>query len=281
MMSEEKWVKDSWDEKEGRGLSVKIKKTLDSYRSKYQDLDMYETACFGKMLTLDGTIMFTEFDEFAYHEMIAHVPMCTHPAPEKVLIIGGGDGGVAREVLKHKSVKEVHLCEIDEEVINITKKHVPKLASGFNSPKMKIFVEDGAAFIGRKKNTYDVIIVDSSDPWGPAQVLFRKEFYKIMFEALTKDGIVVTQSESMFYNRELIKKLITLNRTIYPIAEYFYTIVPTYPSGVIGFSFCSKKFHPLKHARDKKITGLKYYDPEIHRAAFVLPKFMKDLLLKK
>jgi len=280
-MGEDKWVKDSWDERKGRTLSVKIKKTLDSYRSKFQELEMYETECFGKMLTLDGTIMFTEFDEFAYHEMITHVAMCTHPNPKKVLIIGGGDGGVAREAFKHKSVEEVHLCEIDEEVINITKKFVPGLASSFNNPKMKIFVEDGAAFIRQRKNKYDIIIVDSSDPWGPAEVLFKKEFYKDLFNALTKDGIVVSQSESMYYNRELIKKMVKFNKKIYPVVEYFYALVPTYPSGTIGFSFCSKKYNPLKHAKDKKIKDLRYYSPEIHKAAFVLPKFMSDLLREK
>jgi len=279
-MSEEKWIKDTWDEKNGRSMSLKIKKTLDSYRSKFQKLDMYETECFGKMLALDGVIMFTEFDEFAYHEMITHVAMSTHPNPKKVLIIGGGDGGVGREVLKHRSVEELHLCEIDEEVINISRKYVPGIASSFNSPKMKIFLEDGAAFIRQKKSFYDVIIVDSSDPWGPAEVLFKKQFYHDMFNALAKDGIVVTQSESMYYNRDLIMKMMKFNREIYPIVEYFYTCVPTYPSGMIGFSFCSKKYHPLKHAKDKKIKGLKYYSSDIHKASFVLPKFMSDLLKK-
>jgi len=280
-MSEEKWVKDSWDEKEGRCLSVKIKKTLDSYKSKFQKLDMYETECFGKMLVLDGTIQLTEFDEFAYHEMITHVAMNTHPNPKKVLIIGGGDGGVAREAFKHKSVEQVHLCEIDEEVINITKKYVSGLAKGFNNPKMKIFIEDGAAFIRERKNTYDIIIVDSSDPWGPAEVLFKEEFYQDLFDSLKKDGIVVSQSESMYYNRKLIKRMVDFNKKIYPVVEYYYALVPTYPSGTIGFSFCSKKYHPLKHAKDKKITNLKYYSPEIHKAAFVLPKFMSDLLRKE
>ena len=277
MINEDKWVTDKWDKLQGRTISIKVKKVLESYKSKFQKIDVYETECFGKMFLLDDIIMLTEFDEFAYHEMIAHVPLSVHPNPKKVLIIGGGDGGTAREVLKHP-VEEVHLCEMDEEVINVSKKHFPNLASNLDNSKVKIFYEDGSKFLKEKKKEYDVIIVDSTDPIGIGKTLFKKEFYKDLYESLTDEGIVVTQSESMFYHQDIIKELFENNKQIFPILKYYFTNIPTYPSGTIGFSFCSKKYDPIKDMEDKKIEGLKYYNPEIHKAAFVLPNFMKKII---
>ncbi len=275
---EELWVMDEWDHAHGRGLSVKVSKHIETKQTPFQKIDVYDTESFGKMLVLDGTIHVTEFDEFAYHEMIAHVPLAVHPEPKRVLIIGGGDGGAAREVLKHASIKEVHLCEIDKEVIRMAKKHLPFVASSFDHPKLHVFYEDGAKFIQTKKNSYDVIIVDSPDPWGPAEVLFQEAFYQDMFVALTSDGIAVTQSESMFYNQELIQHLFAFNRRIYPVVIYYFTLVPTYPSGTIGFSFCSKKYDPVQDMRDITISELRYYTPDIHKAAFMLPQFMDNVV---
>jgi spermidine synthase len=280
LLKKDSWIVDNWDATKGRSITVKIKKHLVSYKSKFQKLDIYDTYSFGRMLTLDGVIMCTEFDEFSYHEMITHAAMHVHPYPRKVLVIGGGDGGTIREVLKY-NVDEAHLCEIDEEVVNVSKKYLPKLASGFKDPRVKLFFEDGAQFVKKNKGVYDVIIVDSSDPIGPAEILFQEEFYKDMHDALTKDGIVVTQSECIFYDRSLIKKLFDFNSKIYKYAKYFYTMIPTYPSGSIGFSFCSKKYDPVKHVRDKKIKDLKYYNIDIHKAAFVLPTFIKKEVFGK
>lgn len=269
----ETWIKDNWDVTKGRSIAIKISDHIVSYSSKFQKIDIYDSQSFGKVLTLDDVIMVTERDEFAYHEMIAHVALNVHPNPKKVLVIGGGDGGTAREALKH-DVDEVVLCEIDEEMIKVSREHLPFTAACFDDPRLTIDCKDGAKFIKERPNYYDVILVDSSDPIGPAQVLFQEKFYRDMFDALTDDGIVVTQSESMFYDQKIITDLFKFNRQIYPVVKYYYTLVPTYPSGTIGFSFCSKKYDPEKDLNFKNIDGLRYYTNDLHLASFKLPNFM-------
>jgi len=272
------WIRDQWDEAKGRSIAIRIRKHLESYKSNFQKIDVYETECFGRMLVLDGVIMLTEEDEHAYHEMIAHVAMSTHPSPRKVLIIGGGDGGTAREVLKHAEVEEVDVCEIDNEVIKVSQKYFSKMASSFDDPKVKVHNDDGARFVRARKGHYDIIIVDSSDPIGPAEVLFKEDFYRSINEALAGDGIAVTQSESMYYDKDIIRMMFKFNKKIFPELHYFYTLVPTYPSGTIGFSFCSKKYNPISDMRIKDIKGLKYYNKDMHIASFALPNFLKSIV---
>jgi len=270
------WIEEKLEIKKGRALKVRITKSLEKIKSEFQEIEVVESESFGKVLLIDGVIMLTESDEFCYHEMIAHVPLCVHPKAQKVLVIGGGDGGTIREILKHDNIKEIEICEIDKKVIEVSKRHFPNLGNSFDDPKVKIFCEDGNKFIRKRKNEYDLIVVDSSDPIGPAEVLFRKEFYEAMYQALKDDGIVVTQAESFFYHRKIIKSLFSFIKDIYPISEYYYTLVPTYPSGMIGFTFCSKKYHPIKDFNKTealKLTDLKYYNKNIHRAAFDLPTF--------
>jgi spermidine synthase len=271
------WIQDSWDRRKGRTISIRVKEEIERVRSRYQEIVFYETECFGKMMLIDGVIMLTEFDEFGYHEMIAHVPLHTHPKPEKVLVIGGGDGGTVREVLKH-DVGEVVLCDIDEEVVRLSKKHIPGIASSLSDPRVKVVHRDGVEFIKEIESHMDLIIIDSTDPEGPGERLFKKPFYKDIYRALETDGIAVAQSESMFYDRILIKNLFTFHSKIFPITKYFYTLVPTYPSGTIGFSFCSKKYHPCKDVRPCNIDGLRFYTTAIHKASFVLPAFMKEVV---
>ncbi|MBU1427703.1 polyamine aminopropyltransferase [bacterium] len=273
------WIEEKYEIEKGRTLKIKIKKSLEKVKSEFQEIEVVESETFGKILLIDGVIMVTESDEFCYHEMIAHVPLCVHPKAQKVLVIGGGDGGTVREILKHDNIKEVEVCEIDEKVIEISKRHFPYLANSLDDPKVKIYYEDGNEFVKAHKNEYDIIIVDSSDPIGPAEVLFRREFFEAMFQALKDDGIVVTQAESFFYHSEIIKSLFSFIRDIYPISEYYYTLVPTYPSGVIGFTFCSKKYHPINNFNETealKLNDLKYYDRGIHKSAFNLPFFAQD-----
>jgi spermidine synthase len=277
------WFEEQLEIKEGRMIKIQYKELLDSVQSQFQKIDVYDTVPFGKMLVHDDVIMVTEFDEAHYHEMIVHVALNVHANPRQVLVIGGGDGGTLREVLKHKQIQTAHLCEIDGQVIEICKKHFPNLSRSFDDPRAEVFLEDGAEFVKKRKNFYDVIIVDSSDPIGPAQVLFQEQFFKNMFNALTHDGIVITQSESFLYHRHIIKNIVAANKKIFPRYFYYYTMVPTYPSGVIGFSFCSKKFHPLEDFNPEKasaLTGLKYYNKEIHKAAFVLPQGFAEFLEK-
>ncbi|MDD5014388.1 MAG: polyamine aminopropyltransferase [Atribacterota bacterium] len=276
MNNKDIWIEEKLEIKNGRTLKIKITKCLEKVKSKFQEIEVVESDSFGKILLIDGVIMLTEADEFCYHEMIAHVPLCVHKKAQKILVIGGGDGGTVREILKHDKVKEVDVCEIDQKVIEISKRHFPYLANSFDDPKVKIYCEDGNEFIKAHKNEYDIIIVDSSDPIGPAEVLFRREFFEAMFQALKDDGIVVTQAESFFYHQKIIKSLFSFIKEIYPISEYYYTLVPTYPSGMIGFSFCSKKYHPVKNFNKieaLRLNDLKYYNQDIHRAAFKLPTF--------
>jgi spermidine synthase len=278
-----KWFEEKLEIKDGRVLKVAYNELLESRKSKFQTIDVYDTISFGKMLVHDDVIMLTEFDENHYHEMIVHVAMNVHPNPRRVAVIGGGDGGTLREVLKHKSVETAHLCEIDGDVIELCKRHFPNLSCSFDDPRSEVFLEDGAEFVKKRKNYYDVIIVDSSDPIGPAEVLFQEQFYRSMYDALTEDGIVVTQSESFLYHRNIIGKLSAFNRRIFPLYFYYYTMVPTYPSGVIGFSFCSKKYNPLmdlNKERAEELKDLKYYSIPIHKASFTLPKGFYEFLQK-
>jgi len=275
------WFEEKLEPPVGTTFRVLVNKTIERFRSEYQEIAVLETEKLGKMLILDGVIMLSEFDEFAYHEMIIHVPLLTHPNPKKVLVIGGGDGGSIREIVKHKEVEEVHLCEIDKAVVEVSKKYLPTLSSGFSDPRVKIFYEDGAKFVKDKEGEYDVIIVDSTDPVGAAVVLFEEPFYRDMYEALKPDGIIVSQCESIYYHQDLIKRMLGFISNIFELTGYYYSLVPTYPSGTIGFAFCSKKYHPLKDLDEKRyyeLGKLRYYNPQIHKTSFCLPTFIRELL---
>ena len=263
----------------GCTLSMKIKNVLYQGASQFQKIAVFQTERLGKVLVLDGTTMLTEFDEFSYHEMITHVPLLVHPKPSRILIIGGGDGGVVREALKHPEVESVHLCEIDKGVVDACRQYLPSLASSLDDPKVEIFYEDGAKFITSHPKSYEVIIVDSTDPVGPGQILFQREFYASMKEALTAEGIVVTQCESLFLHRNVIEGVYHFARKLFQTARYYYTLVPTYPSGMIGFFVGSLKRDPIEEfdeERASRLKGLRYYSTEIHRAAFALPRFAAE-----
>jgi spermidine synthase len=273
------WFRDSIEFGHGCTLQIKIKNVLYRDRSEYQEIAILETEKLGRMLVIDGITMLTEFDEYAYHEMISHVPMLVHPKPARVLIIGGGDGGALREVLKHPEVQQVHVCEIDEQVITACKKYLPSLASSYDDPRVNVFHEDGARFIERAAASYEVIIVDSTDPVGPGQVLFQHAFYENMKRALSDQGIAVTQCESIYLHGQVIKGVYAFARHLFPNLGYYYTLVPTYPSGLIGFYFCSMGHDPkaLDEERASHLKDLKYYTPAVHRSAFTLPRFAASL----
>lgn len=180
----------------GQAMSLKVNKVLDHHRSKYQDVLVFESANHGTVLALDGVIQVTERDEFSYQEMIAHIPLYAHPNPKRVLVIGGGDGGVLREIARHQGVEEIVICELDSDVIEVSKKYLPSLAKGYDDPRVTVHVMDGAKFMDENPGSFDVIITDSSDPVGPANVLFETPFYKAMHSALREGGIVCTQGMS-------------------------------------------------------------------------------------
>lgn len=276
----ELWFGDQYEKENGRYLQVKANNVLEKIISPFQEICVVDSQAFGKVLINDGIIMLTEADETGYHEMIAHVPLCVHFSPQNVLVIGGGDGGTVREIIKHTQVKKVDVCEIDKKVIEVCQKHFPNLANSFDDDRVNTYFQDGAQFLKKRESYYDIIIVDSSDPIGPGTTLFSEQFYHSLFKALKEDGIAVTQLESLFWHTDFIKNSFQFIKKIFPISYYYYTMVPTYPSGVIGFGFCSKKYHPINDFipdRVKQLSDLKYYHIDIHKAAFVLPSFARGI----
>lgn len=266
------------------GLTVKVSQTLHHEVSDYQVLDIVDTPEFGKVMLLDGVIMVTDKDEFVYHEMLSHPALFSHPNPEKVLIIGGGDGGTLREVCRHKSVKKAVLCEIDEIVINASKKYFPEIATGFNDLKAEVIVGDGIKYIQESNELFDVILIDSTDPVGPAEGLFQRDFYEMCYSRLADDGILALQCESP-YIRELqpvIKNVYKNLSEIFTIVKPYLAAIHTYQAGLWSFMFASKRYSPDLHFQSKKYfdyqAKLKYYNDEIHKACFALPNFMKDFL---
>ncbi|WP_341200943.1 spermidine synthase [Planomicrobium okeanokoites] len=263
---------------ENFGITMKINKTLHTEQTDFQYLEMAETAEWGNMLFLDGMVMTSEKDEFVYHEMVAHVPLFTHPNPENVLVVGGGDGGVIREILKHPSVKKATLVDIDGKVIEYSKKFLPSIASGLEDARVDVIVGDGFMHIAESENEYDVIMVDSTEPVGPAVNLFSKGFYAGISKALKEDGIFVAQSDNPWFKGDLIQQVQSDVREIFPITKLYLANIPTYPSGLWAFTIGSKKYDPLAVPAERfHEIDTKYYTKELHNAAFALPKFVKDL----
>ncbi|ADC49483.1 spermidine synthase [Alkalihalophilus pseudofirmus OF4] len=261
------------------GITAKIKRTLHSEKTDFQQLDVVETEEFGNMLVLDGMVMTTEKDEFVYHEMVAHVPLFTHPDPKHVLVVGGGDGGVIREVLKHPSVERATLVEIDGKVIEYSKKYLPSIAGALDDARVNVQVDDGFMHIAKAENEYDVIMVDSTEPVGPAVKLFEKGFYEGISRALKEDGIFVAQTDNPWFHKDLITQVQRDVREIFPITRLYTANIPTYPSGLWTFTIGSKKHDPLE-AADERFHEIetKYYTKELHKASFALPKFVSDLV---
>lgn len=265
-------------------LSIKVSRQLYSGQSDFQQIDVFDSPEFGRFLTLDGYMMLTEKDEFIYHEMIVHVPMAVNPDIKRVLVIGAGDGGVARELSRYKTIESVDLVEIDAEVVEVCKKYLPQTACGFDDPRVHIHIQDGLKYIRRCENQYDLIIVDSTDPFGPGEGLFTREFYGNCYKALTDNGIMVNQHESPFYKDDAIAMQRAHKRIIesFPVSRVYQAHIPTYPSGHWLFGFASKKLHPIKDFSAEKWNALgipaKYYNTELHTASFALPNYVEELL---
>lgn len=264
----------------GQCFSLKIQEILYSGKSKYQDILILQTSNFGRALILDGAIQATERDEFMYQEMMANLPIFSHQNPENVLVIGGGDGGIVRELAKHNLVKNITLCEIDQDVIDISKKFLPSMACGFDNPKVNVHVGDGFEFMKNHTREYDVIITDSSDPIGPAESLFKKEYYELVKSALKDDGILCSQGESIWLHMDLIKSMRDFCKQLFPVVKYASIPVPSYPSGQIGCLLCgvNKENNFLKPCRklsssDINKLNLRAYNSEFHEACFKLPQF--------
>lgn len=264
------------------GITIKVNKTLYHGKSEFQTIDVLETDAFGRLLLLDGLVMTTEKDEFVYHEMISHIPMLNHKNPENVLVIGGGDGGTIREVLKHPSVKKAVLCEIDGDVIEVCCKYLPSIAGKLNDSRVEIHVKDGIDFIAKHKNAFDVILIDSTDPMGPGEGLFTKEFYTNVKEALKPGGIMAAQSESPFANKREMMLIYPLLKSVFPIVKSYTAPITTYPGGYWSWCFCSADVSPNSYVNEEIAKEIeketKYYNRGIQESAFVLPNFVKELV---
>ena len=224
-------------------------------------------------------VMITEKDEFIYHDMITHVPMFVHPNPRNVLVIGGGDGGTVREVLRHKSVEKCTMVEIDGMVVEACQKHIPQTSSQLTDPRVTLHFKDGVEFVKNTKEIFDVIIVDSSDPIGPATPLFNVDFYTDVSKCLSDDGIVISQAESPYYEMPMQKKLVEILAETFPkVHLYNYTNL-SYPGGTWTFSFASKGLCPFVDFDKSRVeaSGLDFqlYNTELHLGSFALPEFLK------
>lgn len=265
-------------------FSIKVNNQLHGEQSEYQKIAIYDSPEFGRFLTLDGVMMMTEKDEFIYHEMITHVPMAVNPSAKDILVIGAGDGGVARELSKYAGIEKIDIVEIDERVVAVCKEYLPKTACGFEDERIKLHFEDGLKFIRHVENQYDLIIVDSTDPSGPGEVLFTKEFYGNCYKALKEDGIMVNQHESPFYKEDAKAMKDTHRRIfgVFPVSRVYQAHIPTYPSGYWLFGFASKGAHPVRDLQADEWNSLgictRYYNTNLHKGAFYLPNFVEEAL---
>ncbi|MCL2368601.1 MAG: polyamine aminopropyltransferase [Oscillospiraceae bacterium] len=265
-------------------FSIRVERQLYAGMSEFQRIDVFESKEFGRFLTLDGYMMLTERDEFIYHEMITHVPMAVHPAPKRVLVVGAGDGGVIRELTRYAVVEHIDLVEIDQLVVEVSREFLPKTACKLDDPRVHIHYADGLKHVRRCEDEYDLIIVDSTDPFGPGEDLFTREFYGNCYKALKADGVMVNQHESPFYEQDAMAMQRAHKRIVesFPISRVYQAHIPTYPSGHWLFGFASKRYHPVRDldVRRWEALGLKmnYYTPRLHVGAFLLPAYVEELL---
>lgn len=265
-------------------LAIRVDYQVFSAQSEIQRIDVLESKEFGKILVVDGDLMLTEKDEFIYHEMISHVPMAVHPQVERILVIGGGDGGVVRELAKYDTVEQIDVVEADPLLVEVCRKYFPQMACSLNDPRVHIYHEDGLRFIRSKSDAYDLIIIDSPNPFGAGEGLFTKEFYGNCFNALHQDGIMINQHESPFYKEEAFQCQRMHKRIVesFPISRIYQAHIPSYPSGHWLFGFASKRYHPI-HDMDGiqwKLRGIqtKYYLPRLHEGVFALPAYVEELV---
>ncbi|MDR2532909.1 MAG: polyamine aminopropyltransferase [Oscillospiraceae bacterium] len=265
-------------------FSIKVSKQLYSGHSDFQQIDVFQSKEFGRFLTLDGYMMLTERDEFIYHDMIVHVPMAVNPDIRRVLVVGAGDGGAVRELCRYDYIEKIDLVEIDELVVEISKKYLPATACSFHDKRLEIFYQDGLKFIRKCHECYDLIIVDSTDPFGPGEDLFTKEFYGNCFKALTENGIMVNQHESPFYKSDAnaMQRAHKRIAETFPLSKVYQAHIPTYPSGHWLFGFASKKLHPTGDLNPAKWNSLgidtRYYNTQLHYGCFALPTYVEEML---
>ncbi len=269
-------------------LSIRIKERLFCETSPYQTVEVFDTSDRGRMLTIDRMVMCTEVDETSYHEPLVHVPMLTESRIRDVLVIGGGDGGTVRELLRHEQIERITMVEIDEVVVKASQKFLPTISSGLTDPKLNLLIDDGIKFVRETAdNSYDLIIIDSSDPVGPSEGLFTESFYRDVYRCLRSGGLVTVQSESPTFNS---KAFVELNQCLKQVfgqndVHCYLVFIPMYPSGIWSLTYCAKQgAHPVKNIdllRAEKFIAehdLNYYNLKIHQAAFCLPNYVKKAI---
>ena len=270
------------NEQGGFGLQFRIRQTLCQTTSPYQQIAIIETERLGRMMVLDGCVMLTERDEFFYHEMLAHPALCTHPNPERVLVIGGGDGGTVREALRYPEVEHIDLVELDEMVVRLSQEYLPEISGKLTDPRVSMYFEDGVAFMARHAASYDVIMIDSTDPVGPAAGLITESFFQNCKQALRPGGIIVMQSGSPFLSGKELKVVHNNLLPIFGKPQLYLSPMTSYPSGWWSFTMASEKYNALTHFQKERaervMPALQYYNPSIHQAAFALPNFVQRLL---
>ncbi len=264
-------------------FSIKIDKHIISLESEFQRIDVLNSYGFGRILALDGYLMLTEKDEFIYHEMMTHIPMAVNPNIHDVLVVGAGDGGVIRELTKYNYINKIDMVEIDKLVVDVCRKYLAQTACKLDDLRVHIYYEDGLKFVRSKYNEYDLIIVDSTDPFGPGEDLFTKEFYGNCYKALKTEGILINQHESPYYPNDALamQKAHKKIKSVFPKALVYQAHIPTYPSGHWLFGFASKGLDPIGDLNTGwKTLGIKtrYYNTDLHKGCFALPNYVKELL---
>ena len=265
-------------------FSIEVKKVLHEEQTPYQKLVFYDSYELGRFFTLDGIMMANEKDEFIYHDMMIHTPLSIHPNVQNVLVIGGGDGGSVRELTRYHTIQSIDMVEIDERVVLGCKKHFPITTKGLDDPRVNLLFEDGLKYVSNTKKTYDLIIVDSTDPIGPGEGLFSMSFYQNCYKILNEDGILINQHESPYFEKEKTEMLRAHKKisSIFEIAEVYQAFIPTYPSGHWLFGFASKMRHLINDFKgsyaEKKGLYTRYYNADIHKGSFALPTYVKEIL---
>lgn len=261
----------------------KTKAVLFNEKSEYQVVEVIETEAYGKMMLLDGLVMITDVDEFVYHEMISHIPVCLHGNPKRVVVIGGGDGGTVRELLKHDCIEHITLCEIDDVVIKAARECFPDVSSGFDDKRVTVKVGDGIAYMkDHSAGELDLVIVDSTDPIGPGEGLFSKEFYRSVAKSLKKDGLMAAQSESPWYDKSILQRIKNNVAAGFSDIHNYMGAVPTYPRGFWSWTIAGNRpIVPAEYnrARFAKVkAGLQYLNDDMMTGVFALPNFYKNKL---
>lgn len=272
-------------ERSGFAQGVRVRERLFATKTPFQTLEIIDTDAYGRALVLDQALQTTEGDEFMYHEMLVHVPLVTHPRPRRVLIIGGGDGGSLRRALQHRTTEPTQV-EIDGEVINSCRKYLPSVSDGaFDDPRAEVLVQDGIPFMRENPGGFDVVIVDSTDPIGPAVQLFEPPFYEDVARSLADDGLIAAQSSSPLFMADDLRRQVANMRAVFPIVRTYLGFVPTYPGTLWSYTIGSKRYDPVDVSREaiaERLAGSgiepRYYSPDVHHAALALPRFIADIV---